>query len=524
MAAIAWGQTRPWFALFGSEECDVCNEIKEFWQEQHSETPDSPVLLFIDINKNANYSFLQTLEKRLGISQPGASFPILLLGRTFLAGKDEFFAQLPGLNDLLGDYPDIPEYETLSMVAATAKGPVWPWDACWSNATPEAQAEGPALPGELYLLYFFAKGCDKCSRQLLELQILAKNRPDLQLLCYDVGSETGQIMLARTKKHFALPDSSKNLAPMVVWNTGYITGRLAAAEEIGAGLRQTAGEPFWTASITPEEKQQFQQQQNVFLGNTTVALIASAGLLDGLNPCAFATSIFLIGYLLYLKRRPRQIALVGGCFCAGVFLTYLLFGLGLSVIIDFLGNIPRLKLALYISFALVGLLLAGLHFLDAWKYRASGRANDMDLGLSTNTHRRIHERIKQLLQVNSWLVIPAAVLLGTLVSSLELACTGQVYLPVLAAINSTGLNFQAVRLLILYNVFFILPLLAVTILAAGGVGAKPLANWAKNHVFATKIAMGVLFIALAVFMLLLAKQEFTAVELQDHGGFNCLAQ
>lgn len=522
LAAIAWGQTRQWIALFGSENCDECSDIKKFWHEQPSPA-ENPVLIFINIDNSANYLFLQTLEERLAISKPGMSFPIILLGRTFLSGKDAFLARLAELDDLLADSLVIPECAPLAAAAAAAAGSVCEWDASGQSET----SAGTAIVSDTdqgQLLYFFAKGCAKCSRQLLELQILVRSMPDLRLICYDVGTEAGQIMLARAKKHFALPDSTASLTPMVVWNAGYVTARLATAKEIRDQLQPTAEMPFWTSPITKAEKQQFKQQQNMFLGNTTVALIAGAGIVDGLNPCAFATSIFLIGYLLYLKRRPRQIALIGGSFCLGVFGTYLLFGLGLSVVIDFLGNIPKLKIGLYISFSLVGLLLAVLHFRDAVNFRSSGRAKDMEMGLSAGTHRRIHERIKQLLQVNSWLVLPAAVILGTVVSSLELACTGQVYLPVLAAINSTGLNFQAVRLLVLYNVFFILPLLAVTLLAAGGVGAKPLASWAKKHVFATKICMGCLFVVLACVLLLLAKQEFIAVELFELGGFNCLAE
>ena len=87
---------------------------------------------------------------------------------------------------------------------------------------------------------------------------------------------------------------------------------------------------------------------------------------------------------------------------------------------------------------------------------------------------------------------------------MELACTGQVYFPVIAALSEQGLNARFVLLLLLYNVCFILPLAVITVLAAGGVGAKSLGDWAKCHLIATKVSMAVLFAVLGVLMLTIA--------------------
>ena len=54
-----------------------------------------------------------------------------------------------------------------------------------------------------------------------------------------------------------------------------------------------------------------------------------AGLLDGLNPCAFATIVFMVNLLLLLGHSRRRILEVGLTYSAAVFVTYLLIGLGL---------------------------------------------------------------------------------------------------------------------------------------------------------------------------------------------------
>ena len=128
----------------------------------------------------------------------------------------------------------------------------------------------------------------------------------------------------------------------------------------------------------------------------------------------------------------------------------------------------------------------------------------MDMGLSKDTHRSIHDKIRKFTTYRTWLMGPAAVLLGSMVSTMELACTGQVYFPMLAAMSAHGFNARFIRMLTCYNLFFILPLAVITVLAAYGVGAKSLGDWAKNHVFSTKIVMAVLFALLGVLMLWLA--------------------
>ena len=234
---------------------------------------------------------------------------------------------------------------------------------------------------------------------------------------------------------------------------------------------------------------------------TTILL---AGLVDGVNPCAFATVIFLVSYLLYLRRGRRFVLMAGLLFCAGVFTSYLLFGVGLSFVVDYLNRFIIVKRIFYWAFALVGLILAILHLRDALRYRHSGNAADMEMGLNAQTHRKIHDKIHRWAELTGWLALPATVLLGVVVSAMEFACTGQIYLPIIIAINSAGFNLRAMIFLLLYNFIFILPLLAVTVLAYFGIGAKSLAAFARNHVFATKALMALLFLLLAIVMAWLA--------------------
>ena len=521
LLVLGGSDASPWYILFGSDGCDECQEIKELWEEI-SELPSHPRLLYVNIDKQENYQLLKTIEAQLQVKRPGNTFPIILFGSEMLTGINELLEHMQKAGDKLPQAPDIPALKKPAQAVRASAEAVIAYEEELQESTAAVPVEVESTGQQFPLLYFMQKGCQNCSRQLRELQLLLRILPGLQVDCYDIGTEAGQLMLQRAMQKLQIPASDENLIPMVVWADGYIAQRLARAEELKVLLSAESGPVFWKMLVTPQERQVLKRTQGNLLQQATLTVIAAAGLIDGINPCAFATSIFLIGYLLYLKRRPRQIVLIGICFCLGVFASYLLFGLGFSFLIDFLGRLIWVKTLLYLLFGLAALLLGVLHIRDAWRFRASGKNSDMDLGLSKHTHRRIHDQIKKMITVHSRLLIPAALVLGIVVSSMELACTGQIYLPTLAAINSSGISWRAFSLLVLYNFFFIMPLLVVTAMAALGIGGQALAGWARRHVFSTKLLMTLLFACLAMLMFIFAWQERPQSYLPAYDSIDCL--
>jgi hypothetical protein len=90
---------------------------------------------------------------------------------------------------------------------------------------------------------------------------------------------------------------------------------------------------------------------------------------------------------------------------------------------------------------------------------------------------------------------------GAVVSLLELACTGQVYLPTLmfvAQTNSAGL--EVTGYLALYNLAFILPLLAVFGVAYLGVSSRALEGLLRRNMAWVKLSLAALFLGLGVAM------------------------
>jgi len=82
------------------------------------------------------------------------------------------------------------------------------------------------------------------------------------------------------------------------------------------------------------------EQTGVPVGKRLTApavFVGNEALVDGLNPCAFATIVFFISYLAFMGRRSREVLAVGAALALGVFLTYLGIGVGL---LRFLAALP----------------------------------------------------------------------------------------------------------------------------------------------------------------------------------------
>lgn len=233
--------------------------------------------------------------------------------------------------------------------------------------------------------------------------------------------------------------------------------------------------------------------------NLRVPVIIGAGLLDGLNPCAFGTIIFLVSYLTLAGRKRRDVLFVGGAFTFAVFLTYFFIGLGLFEFIKMLAIFPVLnKIA---SFLIAGfaVLLGILSLYDYYKVR-NGKPDEMVLQLPSAIKNKIHSAIREESKTRNFMA--GSFTVGSLVALLEFPCTGQVYLPIIYVLrNMSEFKLRAVSYLILYNLMFILPLIAVFILAYKGASSRRLIEFMSDNTGKVKLFTAVLFFSLSAILI-----------------------
>jgi cytochrome c biogenesis protein CcdA len=145
------------------------------------------------------------------------------------------------------------------------------------------------------------------------------------------------------------------------------------------------------------------------------------------------------------------------------------------------------------------LILAVLSFIDYKKAR-NGEVGDMLLKLPEPLRKRINTTIRKGRKTRNYIL--GAFGVGIMISFLELACTGQVYLPTIIFVSSIpGLRLQAFLYLLLYNLMFILPLVVIFVLVYYGTTSKDLTRFLHERAAAVKLAMSIVFIALGSWLI-----------------------
>ena len=225
-----------------------------------------------------------------------------------------------------------------------------------------------------------------------------------------------------------------------------------------------------------------------------------AGLIDGVNPCAFVTILFLVSAFTVAGKTRREILITGIFFTAAVFISYLLIGLGLFTALYKLEAFP--VAAAVIRYLLVALLfsLAVLSLFDYIQVKR-GKPGNITLQLPASFKRRIHESIRNRRHAVS--MGGAAFILGFLVSLFELACTGQIYFPTIAYMVKTDASTAGIFYLLLYNVGFIIPLAVVFGVTYAGIGSEKLVTVFNRNLGVVKLLTAGVFVFFGLAMLFL---------------------
>ncbi|MGB9678259.1 MAG: hypothetical protein ACPLZ9_06550 [Candidatus Ratteibacteria bacterium] len=97
----------------------------------------------------------------------------------------------------------------------------------------------------------------------------------------------------------------------------------------------------------------------------------------------------------------------------------------------------------------------------------------------------------------SKIAYPSAFILGVFVSIFESGCTGQVYLPVILFLSTENYRKNIIFLLI-YNLFFILPLVFVFLFSYIGVKTKTFSKILEKNILISKLLISIFFLFLSI--------------------------
>jgi hypothetical protein len=223
------------------------------------------------------------------------------------------------------------------------------------------------------------------------------------------------------------------------------------------------------------------------------------GFVDGVNPCAIASMIFLISFLGTQKRKRSDVLKIGLAFTMTVFVTYFLLGLGAFRILSLMDKFYWFSLAIRALAVGIAVWVALLSIWDAVHYYRTKDTGEMRVQLPKGIKILIHSVIRENLTANK--IVVGAIVTGFFVTLLEGACTAKIYLPTIMAMTHTfGFRFVGWLLLVFYNFLFVLPLLIVLTATAYGLQWNRLSSFQKKHIVLTKLLLALVLFGLAAFI------------------------
>lgn len=174
-------------------------------------------------------------------------------------------------------------------------------------------------------------------------------------------------------------------------------------------------------------------------------LVLGTGLLDGLNPCAFAVLLFFIAFLFTIRRTAASIWAMGLIYVGAIYLAYFLIGLGLMRAVLFVND--------HHFMAKVGSwLVIGLGLINLKDYFSPQLP--VHLRIPTIAHGTIQDKLKGA-------TLPAAAVGGFLVGLCTFPCSGGIYVAIVGLLAARTTYLQGVGYLGLYNLAFVVPLLVI---------------------------------------------------------------
>lgn len=222
-------------------------------------------------------------------------------------------------------------------------------------------------------------------------------------------------------------------------------------------------------------------------GKLLLPLVVVAAVIDSVNPCAFSVLLLTIAFLFSIGQLRSGILKVGGAYILGLFLVYVLIGLGIFQALH-LFNTPNFMAKLGAGLLIV---LGSINLLNEF-FPA--------FPIKLRIPHAAHHTMAELMNKAS---LPTAFLLGGFVALCEFPCTGGPYLMILGLLHDTATYLTGFGYLLLYNLIFVLPLIVILLIASNQNLLVKVQEWQRQERKEMRLGAGVAMIVLGLIIFLL---------------------
>jgi len=314
----------------------------------------------------------------------------------------------------------------------------------------------------------------------------------LNVTLYTTLSDTGLDLLFKYYNAFDVPDTEKGSFALFIGNRHY--GDIDDFDDLEVYIQQHID----SGLECPEPAEEGNAEERI--REFTLLTVIAGGLIDGINPCAFATLVFFIAYLERVRQGKKALLTIGLSFSAAVFVGYFLIGIG---VMEFYYGIEKIGIVSEYVYLFAGLFALILAVFNIGDYLRMERNEKPVLQLPRFLKRRRVRIIRVITEERGILMLAGlAFATGLGISLLEFVCTGQILLPIMAVIKSaSSMRATAIGYLILYTSMFILPLLIILGLFYKGFSSQKLGEMQKQRQGLVKLLTAIVLGFVGAYML-----------------------
>ena len=368
----------------------------------------------------------------------------------------------------------------------------------WKEQLREAVSEDKST--DSVILYFSTVSCTDCN----EVKTLLKKLTDQQttenplvIHEFNIAEGDGVVLVQKLFSLYNVP-SDEQQVPIVFFNGGYLSGAKAVTD----GLEQLWKDGKLTGFDVNRVLSKEEEQEKETASTQTYIGLAVTGFINGVNPCGASMLLML---LAAMAMSGRSVIKVGCAYLAGKFAAYCAMGMGLYQLFMAIGQDILLNISQVLTwiFAIVFLILAILYLIDFINVKRK-QYGKIRMQLPAALRKWNHERIEQASKTSAHWMIPAAVVLGIVISAGEFFCTGQVYLAAILYMMKMQQErqLQTVFAFLIYVAAMCVPSLLIVLVLEKTKNVIRMSNKTLEWLPAIKLATAVVFLLFAVLMLL----------------------
>lgn len=433
--------------------CSHCDAVKPLIADIRARYPEIR-LGELEINDNRT-----NLETFLATPLPEGSgnvhaIPAVFIGSRALIGETAVREHL--------EEAVIEEQQRLAMVVPSPPAPAIP-----AGSAPRINA-----------VYFYSDSCSHCEKVKPVIANLSARYPDLNLSVLEISHHAENLQMFNDMCRWSgIPNPG---VPTIFIGNTCLVGEAEISGRLEAGI------------LAEQQRIAAGPDHQISAGNATPAgpegvslwLVFVAALVDSFNPCGLSVLVFLLITMAAAGDRWR-ILLAGGAYSFATFLFHLLVGIGLFSALAISG--------LAKPFSILGGLIALLF----------GLITLSDLLLKRETFfLSISESRKGLLGDYARVAsLPAAFILGILSGILGFTCTGGIYISILGLMGKEMTMMSGLFWLVFYNIIYVLPLVAVTLLVAYGISPERAGELRTRYKRHLRAIIGLIMVALGIIIL-----------------------